>query len=660
MAVSAEALDIILRIQGLRGFQSGMRQAAASTRDVGRAAAESSAQSTAALNKQLGLMGMVRKAAMGIGVALLGAGVEAYKLNTQFDKQLAMVQSEAGASAAEVAHMRAEILRLAGPLQQSPIEMAKGLYHIESLGFRGSKALDLLKDSAHMANISGADLEETTTALGGAMIVGVRGAGSLTNTMGTLIATAGAGNMRMQNLVDALGTGLLSAAKNANMTLLDTGAALATLTDTGMPASSAAAQLRTALHFLYSPTDRARKALKRLGVSQGDLVREIQGPRGLGGALQLLDERLDTFSGGDNAKRLNLFGHILPGGRGQVLLTLMKNLDQYDLKNKQIAHTISHTATGIRVAETTNAAKLQGAWAGLQATLISTADVYADDLTTALVAVVGLLASLVTWLGDNKTTVRDLGIALGVLIGIMGTYRAILVAVTAATWLWNAATFAMTILSLVKEIRSLADAWILLDMAMEANPAVAIATAIILLIAGLVLAYHKVEWFHNAVDNVWDFITHHWPLLFLPLIGPFALAGDFIKNHWTGIINWLVDKINVVLGLINTAIGAYNKLPLAPDIGKIGMLEHIGDDKKKPGGGGGLGPAGGGPRGRNPLAPVPIGPSMWEGRRHRGGTTTTKETDHKERIDNHVHVYLDGKEVTAKVNKNNADRKARK
>jgi TP901 family phage tail tape measure protein len=652
--ITGEALDVILRIQGLRGFQAGMRQAASSTASIGRAAVASSAQSNAAMNKQLGMMALVRKAAIGIGIASAAAGLEAYKLQTNFDKQLAMVQSEAGASAAEVANMRKEILNLAGPLQQNPEELAKGLYHIESLGFRGAKALAVLKDSAHMANISGADLEETTTALGGAMIVGVRGAGSLTNTMGTLIATAGAGNMRMQNLVDALGTGLLSAAKNANMTLLDTGAALATLTDTGMPASSAAAQLRTALHFLYSPTERARKALGVLGLSQRDLVEQIEGPNGLAGALSMLDMALDRYAGNDNAKRLNLFGHILPGGRGQVLLTLMKNLDQYEVKNKQIARTISHTGTGIRVAETTNAAKLRGAWADLQAVLISVADTYGDDLTSVIVVIIGLLASLAAIVRDNKNTIVNLSKAVAIAVGIWATYRGILIAVTAATWLWDAATGAMMILSLVRSVRSLADAWLLLDMAMEANPAVLIGTAIIAIGLALIYAYNHVKWFHNAVDDVFNFIKTHWKLLGAIMLLPFApLAGAIfvLVTNFKTAFHLILEAWNATVGQIHFKIPGW-----VPGIGGNSINLHVDDPTQKGPRGGGPGPrpprvrAAAGGAGANvfttPVFPATHGP---------GGRAVV--------IPKQVHefnIFLDSRQITAKVNKNNADRKARK
>jgi hypothetical protein len=62
--------------------------------------------------------------------------------------------------------------------------------------------------------------------------------------MAALNATVGAGNMRMGDLISALGTGVLPAAKLAGLSLKDVGAALALMVDEGMQADSAATRLR--------------------------------------------------------------------------------------------------------------------------------------------------------------------------------------------------------------------------------------------------------------------------------------------------------------------------------------------------------------------------------------------------------------------------------
>jgi hypothetical protein len=70
--------------------------------------------------------------------------------------------------------------------------------------------------------------------------------------MATLNATVGAGNMRMDDLIGALGTGVLPAAKLPVSRLKDVGAALALMVDEGMHADAAATRLRMAFTLMAS------------------------------------------------------------------------------------------------------------------------------------------------------------------------------------------------------------------------------------------------------------------------------------------------------------------------------------------------------------------------------------------------------------------------
>ena len=120
--------------------------------------------------------------------------------------------------------------------------------------------------------------------------------------MGTLNATVGAGNIRMQDLVTALGTGLLPTAKTVHLSLQDVMGAMAIFTDEGYRASSASAQLATALHYLSDPTDKAAGALKSIGINQDQLALDMQKPRGLLEALTDLKKHLDAVAPGADFK----------------------------------------------------------------------------------------------------------------------------------------------------------------------------------------------------------------------------------------------------------------------------------------------------------------------------------------------------------------------
>jgi hypothetical protein len=120
------------------------------------------------------------------------------------------------------------------------------------------------------------DLESTTSALGAALRTNIKGTGDFRKAMATLNATVGAGNMKMDDLIGALGTGVLPAAKMAGLSLKDVGAALALMVDEGMQADAAATRLRMGFTLMASGSTSAEKALERIGLTHAKLAITLQ------------------------------------------------------------------------------------------------------------------------------------------------------------------------------------------------------------------------------------------------------------------------------------------------------------------------------------------------------------------------------------------------
>ena len=177
-------------------------------------------------------------------VGLVGAIGYGVKAAMSFNEQMTLIQTQAGGSAEEVQKMSAAILDMGGTATQTPEELSKGLYHIESAGLRGADALDMLKVAAQGATVGQADLESVTNALAATNASGIGGVNGYKDAMGQLNGIVGAGNMRMQDLADSMGTGILSSSKAFGVSLSDVGAALATMTTQGVPAIDAATRLR--------------------------------------------------------------------------------------------------------------------------------------------------------------------------------------------------------------------------------------------------------------------------------------------------------------------------------------------------------------------------------------------------------------------------------
>ncbi len=629
----AELLEYLIRVAGGGAASAEVAGLRKEFEGLGDSAARAGEKSAAGSSKLSSGLAMVGKVGLGIGAVLGVTAIKAANMSNQFSTEMLKIRTEGGATSKEFTRMRAAVLDMASSgesMGQGPKSLAEGLYHLESMGLRGTKALLGLKLASEEAAISGADLQDTTTAIGGAMFVAMKGTGDLTQMMSTLNAIAGSGNMRFQDLNLALGTGLLSSAKVAGLSLQETGAALGVLTDSGQHASSAAAQLATALHFLYAPSTKAEGALEAIHLSGARLAGDLRKPQGLSAALGDLRTHLEGLS---KTQREQTLSAILPGGRGRVLLSLLTMLDRVQQKYKQInniaggitsngqlsmaghggpAQVGAPTGFALHVLEQSQnpATKLAEANARSQASMVRLGDVVTRYLTPALIALshatsslIGGLTSVVKWFGKGSSTAHALEITIAALAGIMLTYKIAVIAAAGAQALFAGAGTIVAFLSLLKGVRSLRDAWVLLNLVMDANPVGAIVVAVAALAAGFVYAYTHVKWFHNLVQTVWGWIKKYWPLLLEILFGPIGIAVGLIIQHlklvenfvtgmpkaiahaakgmWDGLKTGLIDVVNWIIARINQVITAINSVDSvsifghrigAPRIGAISSL----------------------------------------------------------------------------------------
>jgi phage-related protein len=55
----------------------------------------------------------------------------------------------------------------------------------------------------------------------------------------------------------------------------------------------------------------------------------------------------------------------------------------------------------------------------------------------------------------------------------------------------------------------------------------------------------------------------------------FRRIGDKIKSVFTTIVNYVIGAVNTLINIINAAIGAYNSIPIAPDISRIPNIPRM-------------------------------------------------------------------------------------
>lgn len=310
------------------------------------------------------------KMSRNLTLPLAAVGLAATHMAADFNQAMEQVHTQAGETQKNVNRLNREVLTFAksGKAAQGPTDLANALYRLEGAGIRGERAMRALRAASDLAAVGNANVEDTAKTLAQAYFSGIKGLGSFKDVVSELNATVGAGDLRLQQLVDALGTGILPTARQAGLGFHDMTAALAVFGDETNNVSGWAAQLSTAFHFITNPTTKARNAFEDLGLKQNQLALDFRKPNGLSAALHDLRDHLDKLPGGARGpKATELLGNILPGGRGRVLLVLLNQLDRLDSKYKQIRDTNDRFGEAVQKTQEQNAFKIHAAWAKIEA-----------------------------------------------------------------------------------------------------------------------------------------------------------------------------------------------------------------------------------------------------------------------------------------------------
>lgn len=355
-------------------------------------------------------------------VALLG-GV-ATKMAIDFNQQMLLIQTQAGATAAEVRNLTGAVLDLAKTAPQSPTELAQGLYHLESLGLRGAKAIDTLKISSIAAGQGIANLEDVATALGGVVVTGIKGAQNYQKALDALVATVGVGNTRFEDLAGAVGN-VTPAAAAAGVTLPEMGAALAVLTDRGFSAEEAATRLRAAFALIQAPSGKATKALKDMGITANELGGMLRQPDGLTKVLQLLHDSIDKVGAvRGNRDLLQAFGGSRQGLGIQTLVqSLNSDLSSYQGKLRDIGEQEKQASRNRQAYLASDAYKVHAAISTIEADMIKLGGATAP-VFVAIAQGIGMVAD-----GFEKLP-KATKIYLGVIVGLLAVGGPVVLAIT--------------------------------------------------------------------------------------------------------------------------------------------------------------------------------------------------------------------------------------
>ena len=367
----------------LLGLDAG---ASAAIAKVGAAAAAASDAAAASNKRAEASMASLKKTANIVGAAsaalVVGVAVAGVKAATSFEQAMAHINTQAGVSTKGVAELSKAVLNLAPQVGIGPDELAQGLYHIESAfqstGISGQKALDILKVASEGAKVGGADLVDVTNALDAAIVSGIPGVQNYSQAMGALNKIVGSGDMTLQDLADAFGTGAVAVVKNYGLSLTDVGAALATFGDNNIRGANAGTQLRMVVQSLAVPAAAGTKNLQSLGLTTKSLADDMQ-KGGLNDAVKDLETRLQAA--GITGSKVGQFLTDTFGKKAGVGLGLIiGQFDRFESKFSDITKASNSFASAWAAQSETTQQKLADLKAAWDVFLIKIGDAILPDL----------------------------------------------------------------------------------------------------------------------------------------------------------------------------------------------------------------------------------------------------------------------------------------
>lgn len=271
-------------------------------------------------------------------VALAGASAD---MASEFEAAMETLHTQAGVSQKAVGSLSAAVLKMAGQVGEAPSELAAGMYHVTSslnatlpAISRQATELKVLRIAAEGARTGHADLVDVTNALDAAVVSGIKGVQNFSQAMGNMNSTVGAGDMTMQDLADAFGTGLLAPMKRFGLSLQEIDGALAVFGDNNIRGAQAGTKLSSAIRIMAAPSDAAAKALASIGLGSLTLANDLRQPNGLVKAFSDLQQHLQD-SGDTASEQALVITRAFGGRQSQGVQILLNQLDRLKAKTAE-------------------------------------------------------------------------------------------------------------------------------------------------------------------------------------------------------------------------------------------------------------------------------------------------------------------------------------
>lgn len=263
---------------------------AAKTGQFKAAMAEAGASVEGFAAKSDGAGKLAQKAALGMGLAYVGAGVVMVKAAGNFQQSQERLVTSAGESQKNLAGVSAGLETMAGQLGYSVEDLSKGMYMVESAGYHSRDGLTVMKAAAQGAKAENADLSTVSNALTDVLKDYHLKASDAAKVTSQMITATSLGKTSFEDFAGAFGN-VMPIAAAAHLKFGEMAADLSQFTNHGISADRASQNMANAIRSLQSPSLAMTKAMAGYGISAQDVAHKLS-QRGLAGTMQYLSDTI--------------------------------------------------------------------------------------------------------------------------------------------------------------------------------------------------------------------------------------------------------------------------------------------------------------------------------------------------------------------------------
>ena len=428
----------------------------------------------------------------GAATLAIGAGLgAAVKQAADFDSEMRKAGAIAGASAKELDAMRDAALDLGAKTSESASSVAVAMTEMAAKGFTANQTIAAMPGVIAAAEASGEDLALAADTVASALNIWGLEAAESSRVADVLAMSA---NVSAAG-IDDLGYVLKYAGGPAaalSISLEEVAAAAGIMTNAGLGGSNAGTALRASLLALNNPAKAQEKMMEQLGIS----MRDAEGNAlSLSEMVQNLTESTAHMSEADKVATL---GKLVGTEAVSGFLALMKagpdviNANTEALRNSEGAS--AETAAAMKDGIGGALENLSGAFESLSIMIGDVLVPYVQKAAEWLTA----LAEKLTSLSDGTKNFLVIGTA------IAGIFSAIATGIGIAMVVIGNIIGAMSALAGALGIAGGAGGLLSAVFAALTGPIGLAVAAIAAVIAILVLAYNKVDWFREMVNAAWE------------------------------------------------------------------------------------------------------------------------------------------------------------